>query len=143
MPSRTHQNECILFRRSADQSIHYLLLKRAEARGGFWQPITGGVEPGERDVPAVQREMREEIGVADPVQMTDLAYQFQFSTGDGKRVLDEHVFCAELKPDAEIVLSHEQTEYRWVTYQEALGMLKWENNKKALEHCHMVISQHG
>lgn len=138
MPNRTHQIECIVFRRNGD-TFEYVLLKRAEERGGYWQPITGGVNPGEPDLAAVSREMQEEIAVVDPIRIVDLQYQFQFPLGDG-RMMDEHVFCAELQPNAGITLSHEHTEYQWMTYEQALEMLKWQNNKNALEHCHGLIA---
>lgn len=41
----------------------YLLLKRTERDGGFWQPVTGLIEFGESPVEAALREVREETGL--------------------------------------------------------------------------------
>ena len=41
--------EGILFKR-ADGKIQYLLLKRHPEKGGFWQPVTGGLEEGETKI---------------------------------------------------------------------------------------------
>ena len=43
---QTHQAEAIVFCRYQD-SFRYLILKRRPEDGGFWQPVTGGVEEGE------------------------------------------------------------------------------------------------
>ena len=40
------QVEGIVFRKNHNQT-EFLLLKRLPTRGGFWQPVTGGVEEGE------------------------------------------------------------------------------------------------
>ena len=39
-----------------------LVLKRSASRGGFWQQVTGRVEPGESAEAAARRELREETG---------------------------------------------------------------------------------
>ena len=39
-----------------------LVVKRSPARGGYWHSIAGGVEPGETELEAALRELREETG---------------------------------------------------------------------------------
>ncbi len=46
-------------------SLQVLLLKRTVGRGGFWQPITGGVNYGETNYQAATRELMEETGFAN------------------------------------------------------------------------------
>jgi lipoyl(octanoyl) transferase len=53
-----------------------LLLRRAPERGGFWQPVTGRIDPGESPLEAARRELREETG-AD-VAVTPLGYRHGF-----------------------------------------------------------------
>ncbi|UCC34079.1 MAG: NUDIX domain-containing protein, partial [Candidatus Bathyarchaeota archaeon] len=50
------QIQAILFKRSGGE-IQYLLLKRCPERGGFWQPVTGGLEEGENRLEALKREI--------------------------------------------------------------------------------------
>ena len=46
-------------------------------------------------------------------------------------VIPEYTFG--VKPDSDaITLSKEHTEYRWVSFEDALAMLKWDSNKNAL-----------
>jgi lipoyl(octanoyl) transferase len=44
-----------------------LLLRRSPERGGFWQQVTGRIEPGESPEQAARRELREETGADLPV----------------------------------------------------------------------------
>ena len=41
-----------------------LLLRRCADHGGFWHPVSGGVEAGETPEQAVRREVLEETGLA-------------------------------------------------------------------------------
>lgn len=41
----------------------YLIIKRRENDGGFWQGVTGTVEEGELLVECLIREIKEELGV--------------------------------------------------------------------------------
>ena len=54
--------EIIVFR-YVNKSYEYLLLKRIESKGGFWQPLTGGVEKEENLNQALTRELWEETGI--------------------------------------------------------------------------------
>ena len=50
---------------------------------------------------------------------------------NGKLILPEYAFAVQL--DTEILnISKEHSEYRWLDYQVALDLLKWDSNKTAL-----------
>ena len=44
---------------------------------------------------------------------------------------EEYVLCANIN-NQEIKLSNEHTEYKWVDYNEAKSLLKYDSNKSAL-----------
>jgi len=136
------QLECIVFRRKED-AWEFLLLRRIPSKGGFWQPVTGGLE--EEDVSlehCCKREVMEETGIAesDIVRIIPHVHKYTF-TEDG---LDQYgydhytefIFGVEISRTVD-VHSHnnvydEHDEMKWVSYEEALSLLKWEDNKEGL-----------
>jgi 8-oxo-dGTP pyrophosphatase MutT (NUDIX family) len=133
------QIEAIIFRRK-DSVIEYLLLKRLPERNGFWQPITGGVEEGEAREEALRREIMEETGVKNIAAVIEGLYYFEFSDPDPNQ---EYVYGVEIPSSEEIVLDRkEHSEYKWCSYQEALRLLHWKENKKALKKLNTALTQH-
>jgi 8-oxo-dGTP pyrophosphatase MutT (NUDIX family) len=133
------QVEAIIFRRNGNV-IEYLLLKRLPERNGFWQPVTGGVEEGETQDKALQREITEETGVSNIVALIIGLYYFEFSDPN---LNQEYVYGVEVSSSEEIVLDpKEHTEYRWCSFQEALQLLHWKENKEALRKLNTTLTQH-
>ncbi len=105
--------------RRADGRV--LLLQRTEARGGFWQPVTGKVEAGETPIAAAQRELTEETGCSSPVSALD--YEHVFALGEAKppMLVHESAFVARVGVDAAVRLDPaEHQALGWFTTQEAL-----------------------
>lgn len=138
----------------------FLLLKRVSSRGGFWQPVTGSVEESDgllggraryRDViagvrragsagdvverenllVAALREVSEETGIEDVLTVVDLGAEARFEGFDGV-TYQERSFAAEFPDDAQIAISHEHEDARWVTLEEALELLHFDQNRDAL-----------
>ncbi len=130
--------EGILFKRT-DGKIQYLLLKRTPEREGFWQPVTGGLEEGETKMEALEREVLEETGIGNPVRTIEDVYSFELSTALDEK---EYVYGVEVLPTEEIEIDRrEHSEYRWCSLEEALRLLKWKENKKALERLNEILSR--
>jgi lipoyl(octanoyl) transferase len=62
--------------RPGPRGLELLALRRIPSRGGFWQPITGRVEPGETFAAAAQRELGEETAL--DVTVEALGYRHSF-----------------------------------------------------------------
>jgi len=129
MSTRTTQVEIIVFK-VIGNDILFLLLKRNAQKGGFWQPITGGVEAGEDLATAVDRELREETGVVKCLRVIKDVHYFEFDSEE-YGVLKEYVFGVEVAPEVNIEISPEHTEMRWCSLSESHELLKYENNKTA------------
>lgn len=115
-------------------SRRFLLLHTNERRGAFWQPVTGGVEPGEAAPEAAIREAREETGIAfSSKDLLDLDRSFDFESR-GYR-FREHGFALEAPSlDAPVVLDpHEHDSYRWVSAEEAFKLLRHPSNAEMLK----------
>lgn len=104
----------------------FLMLKRPESRGGFWQPVTGGVENGERVEEAAMRELREETGFTEFEERHDFVFEFQFFD-DGKAAT-EYVFAVKVPSGLEPTLT-EHEEHRWCSLDEAQDLVPREHDE--------------
>jgi 8-oxo-dGTP pyrophosphatase MutT (NUDIX family) len=119
--------------------VEYLLLKRLPERNGFWQPVTGGMEEGETQEETLRREVIEETGVKNILAVIRSLCYFEFSDPN---LNQEYVYGVEVSSSEEIVLDRkEHNEYRWCSFQEALQLLNWKENKEALKRLNKILTQ--
>ena len=148
---RTQQVECIVFRNDHGK-IQYLLLKRIPKKGGFWQPPCGGVEKEDESlIHAAYREMQEEAGIqkGDILRVIENVHQFtmynDYLSGEESPPLTEYVFGFEVKPDTVVKIdqnkSIEHEDITWTGYEEAIKLLKWEDNKNAFRALHKILTE--
>ncbi len=125
---RIAQVEVIVFKVIDNRPV-FLLLKRQPNRGGFWQPVTGGVEAGENLKEAALREMLEETSIKDYIKVYEALHYFEFEANGGFGWMKEYVFGVQISADVEAVISDEHSEMKWCSLDEALELLKYESNK--------------
>ncbi|TSC65900.1 MAG: hypothetical protein CEO22_309 [Candidatus Berkelbacteria bacterium Gr01-1014_85] len=111
-----------------DETPAFLLLKRSDDDGGFWQPVTGSVEPNETVLQALKREVYEETGIDELKSITDEIFQFTWQKDD--QIRQEKVYGV-LVDQGTIKLSHEHSTYRWYQFNEAIELLRHEDNREA------------
>lgn len=121
-----------------DKEFEYALLRSADR--GSWEAVTGGGEGNETLLEAAKRETYEETGIpveslfiqldtVAPVPVT--RFSDSYIWGDDVYVIPLHYFGV-LVNDRQIILSQEHTEYRWLKYQDAYNLLKYDDDKIAL-----------
>jgi lipoyl(octanoyl) transferase len=122
----TRREVVIVVRRAGGE---FLALLRSEAKGGYWNPPAGGVEPGETPSQAAQRELAEETGLRTGV--VDLHLELAYVRRDGARV---HVdaFAAEAPPGWEPVLEEEHVDHRWCSEDEAARLFAYPEPRQAM-----------
>ena len=113
-------------------NLEYLIIKRCENDGGFWQGVTGTLEEGENLKECLIREISEELGITEIKNISDLKQTLQWAKKTGF-IITEYVFSVELDRNIDITLSEEHDDYKWCTFEEAYETLEKENNKNTLK----------
>ncbi|MCY0852221.1 MAG: NUDIX pyrophosphatase [Thermoplasma acidophilum] len=134
--------QAVIYR--CNEGPEFLILHRNAEHGGFWQNITGNVEPEEDVHEALMREIEEEIGIKqeciDRVSDEIMAFRFRAHEMD----FIEHVYAVKFKNSCSVDISrnvdHEHDEYRWVRMEDAIGMVRWYTNADAIRIAFLLAS---
>ena len=125
--------------RIINSQIEYCIFRRKDRK--VWQWIAGGMEDFDKDInSAAERELFEETGIKENINIIELEgftkipvvnIVKEFKWGDNVYYADEYSFAVNIS-DKQIKISEEHSEYKWVSYDEARNLLKYDSNKSAL-----------
>jgi 2-(3-amino-3-carboxypropyl)histidine synthase len=125
--------ECVegyLFSRAP---LQLLLFRRPPRRGRIWVPVSGKVDPNDRDLAsALRREVAEETGLTDLRAVAPLDWSVRFEGPDGRR-WRLHAFGVEVSAAAVPRLSREHDAFAWFSPSEARHRLYYSDNREALD----------
>lgn len=116
---------------------HYLLLHYLS---GHWDLPKGHLEAGETPQDAAIRETKEETGlriVLDDGFEQSLVYQFKDRTG--KLIQKTVIFYTAHSKHTHVTLSREHIDYVWLTFEDAIKQVTYQNAKNLLTHAHKHI----
>jgi 8-oxo-dGTP pyrophosphatase MutT (NUDIX family) len=109
-----------------------LVLRRPPSRGQIWVPVSGKVEPTDRDLEsALRRELEEETGFVEPIRCFPLDWKVEFPGPDGRR-WRLHGFGVELGSEGDPRLSDEHEAFAWLDVAQATERLHYSDNRDAL-----------
>ena len=113
-----------------------------EKRSGFWQNVTGSVEPEDSNIfEAARRELLEETNL-DNAKIEDLDLKFKFIDQYRNNVI-EHCFVAVLPTsDINIVLDpSEHQDHKWIKCADvSRNHFHYESNFRAFQKAKEVIN---
>ena len=133
----------------SDRHVEYAIFKRGDTDEDFWQGITGGGEDSETPMETAIRETWEESHIARDSQFIRLDTFFAVPVtyfgggrlwGGDTYVIPVHCFGVRAT-SREIRLSHEHTEFRWLTFRDAVELVKFDNAKIALWELDQRVSE--
>lgn len=112
----------------------FLVLKRAEGEsyGGFWGFMTGGKRGDETVAQVVVRELKEETSLK-PLSMWATEYLVQFYEPEFDAIWILPLIVAVVPETAEVKLSAENCEYRWLTADKGRHLVSWKNLVRAID----------
>jgi 8-oxo-dGTP pyrophosphatase MutT (NUDIX family) len=137
----------VLFREEGG-ARRYLLVRSALTRRPIWEFPKGGVEAGETDAQAAERELQEEAGVrAEDYRVIDgfeeeERYVFTQGKGEGRTLIVKRVvyYLAEALT-SEVRISHEAEDFRWATFEEAQRLLRFPGKRIVLERADQMLAR--
>lgn len=109
----------------------FLLLKRSEERGGFWNAVNGTMEMDENVRQCQMREIAEETGIIACLNNSEELYRFFFNYKDIPTTVI--VFSSQVDKNQAVLINEEHTEYGWYNFNEAMELLKFTDDKKSLD----------
>ena len=116
-----------------DGKKEFLILKRCEQDGSFWQTLTGTVDDIKESLQnCLIREIEEEAGLAKNIlNISDLIYTFTWLKD--KKLINEFVLKVLVAKNSRVTLSKEHVDYKWCLLPKAIDLVEKTNNKKALK----------
>ncbi len=130
--------ECWVFRvpEGAVQP-EFLLIRRAPGRifAGLWQPVTGGLDAGERAPTTARREVAEETGLIDDdiEALYDLDQVGSFYAEDAGAIVNSVIYACRVRPGARPAISAEHDGLEWVDAPTAIERSVWPPYRESIQ----------
>lgn len=119
--------------RETQSTSEILLLRRTGTLAGLWCQVAGGVEENETAWQAAVRELKEETALTPlALYSADICEQFYEVERDMIEILP--VFVAIVREDSQVVINHEHSAFRWVSFDQAFEMVSFAGQRNMLRH---------
>ncbi len=134
----------IIFKKDGDKFFYLLLHYPTGARRAepYWDFPKGHIEKGEKLEDTAKREAEEETGLKD-IKIIEgfeetIKYFFKF---EGKNILKFVTFYLTETKTKDVKISGEHIGYQWLSYEESLEQLKFQNAKDILKKANDFLSK--
>jgi ADP-ribose pyrophosphatase YjhB (NUDIX family) len=117
----------------------YLLLKADQGMESSWGPIEGPVGFGEKLETAIQREVREDVGIVRPIVLIDLQMPTHWLIGDEEVIVWRFGVRVPALEEA-LRIDQRWVDFRWAAFSEAYPCLELEGDRAAMARLHALLS---
>lgn len=132
----------VIFRREGDK-IYYLFLHHG-AMSDYLDLPKGLIKKGENELETAKREIEEETELTSLQFVEDFKENLKwFYKKEGETVYKEAVYFLAETNQKEVKISWEHKGYEWLTFQEAMKKLKYENTKSLLKKVNDFLTGEG
>jgi len=129
----------VIYRKTKEDSVFLILHRKKNWEG--WELLKGGIIDGEDELTSLKREIKEETGLKKYkiIKKTGKAIKYkwpkQFAKDHRIYFGAEHVFYLIETSISKIKIDkREHDDYKWVTGEEALKLLTYNNHKRILKY---------
>lgn len=131
----------IIFRKEEGETFYLLLNYPTANVKTYWDLPKGHIEKGEKELVTVIREVEEETGLKDIKILDGFKEWIKYSFMSGKQFVSKVVtfYLAETQRK-EVQISSEHIGYIWLTYEDALAKLTFDNAKDVLKKAKEFLS---
>lgn len=119
--------------RETERGVEVLHLKRNKGNwlDDYWLHVAGGIEDGEKAWQAALRELQEEAQLV-PERFYTANYCESFYSVHDDAVVMLPLFVAFVAADAEVVINHEHSAFKWLSLAEAYEVAPFANHRENL-----------
>ena len=120
--------------------FQYLLVQH---HAGHWAFPKGHAENGENDIAAARRELLEETGISDVRLLENVSLSETYYFRRGTQTVAKTVrYFLGLVGQAEVrIQAAEIKAYRWASYEEALGLITFDENRRIIGEARDYLAQ--
>ena len=130
-----HDVQALIFDEiDGEKKVFLIKFYDATKKRDTWRLVKGGVEKGETDEQAMKREIMEEVSLKD-VKVLEKVNSYEFDFKDTHHIVSAYLVKGSIneKPKLNWDGDREIVESRWASPAEALKLLFWDNEKKAVK----------
>ena len=125
--------------RDIRREVRYLLIKNK--RSAHWGFPKGHIEKGETKQDAACREVLEETGIhVNLIDGYESVSRYKIRDKIEKTV---SIFVGTTKDTSTVIQQNEIEDYIWLTYDRAMSLLKFDNDKKILSSAHKFLNENN
>ena len=132
-----HRVKIFVFQQAGPEPA-YLLLRGAQGLESFWGPVQGSLGFGEQLETAIRREVLDDTGILQPLDVIDLGMPARWTLGDEDVIEWTYGFKA-LAGTSKVRLDPRWAEFRWAQFSQAYPSLELDVDRAAIMRLHTLL----